>query len=78
MTRMFQGDWNPYDVLIKLDARTNHLIQKHNQLANDYEQTKRDLDLALDALQNLQKSHLALVDLVSKIVGVDALLKDIK
>ena len=78
MTRMFKGDWNPYDVLIKLDARTNHLIEKHNQLAEDYDRTKQDLDLALDALQSLQRSHLALADVVSKIIGVEALLKDNK
>lgn len=72
---MFEGDWNPYDVLINLSERMRHLEQAHNRLAEAFQRTENEFNQLLKAFQNLQKSHLAL----SELVGAAAISKfDIK
>lgn len=63
--RMFEGDWNPYDVLIQLSERLNRLEHAHNILAREYTKSQHDLDIALQSLNSLQRGHLALSELVA-------------
>lgn len=63
---MLNNDWDPYDALIELNERMLRLESAHNRLAHAYEQSERDLNLALDALQSLQRSHLALSNFITE------------
>lgn len=61
---MFDKRFDPYDLLIQLNERLMHLERQHNAMARDYQQTQRELNVALDSLQTLQRGHLALSELV--------------
>lgn len=63
---MFDNNFDPYDALIRLQARMDVLEATHNRLAHDYLKTQADLGLALDSLHSLQKGHLALSELVGQ------------
>ncbi len=61
----FGQNFNPYDALVELNDRLSRLEQVHNQLADDYMKTQRELDIALECLNSLQKGHLALSQTVT-------------
>jgi hypothetical protein len=63
---MFDNNFDPYDALIRLQARLDNLEAVHNRLAHDYLKTQADLELVLSSLQSLQKGHLALSELVGQ------------
>lgn len=63
---MLNNDWDPYDALIDLNERLLRLETAHNNLAHAYEQSERELGLALDSILSLQKSHLALSGFISE------------
>lgn len=69
--KMFEGDWNPYDVLIELSEKQRILEQAHNNLAHEFVKTQKDLDIALHSLQSLQKGHLALSEYVTSTILVN-------
>lgn len=62
--RMFDTGFDPYDALIELNARLTEVEKRHNMLVRDYEKTQRELSQALHSLNNLQRGHLALSELV--------------
>ena len=62
---MMNNNFDPYDALISLQDRLNHLEHAHNKMAHAFRKTEVDLNIALHNLQNLQKSHLALSELVA-------------
>lgn len=59
-------DFDPYNALIELNERLLRLEKAHNHLAHAYEKSERELNMALDALQSLQISHLVLSNIVSQ------------
>ena len=63
---MFNNNFDPYDALIVLQSRIDHLEAAHNRLAHDYLKTQADLGLVLNSLHTLQKGHLALSELVNQ------------
>lgn len=69
--RMFEGDWDPYDILMELSEKQRILEQAHNNLAREYVKTQKDLDIALQSLNSLQKGHLALSEFVTTSIMVD-------
>lgn len=64
--KMFDNGFDPYDELIRLQARLDTIEAAHNRLATDYIRSQQDLDLALSSIQSLQKGHLALSRLVGE------------
>jgi len=56
----YDHGFDPYDALIQLNERVNALEKVHNQLATDYMKSQRDLTLALNSLNSLQKHYLAM------------------
>lgn len=75
---MINPNFNPYDLLQDLQQRMHHLEQAHNRMARDYTQTQRDLDVALDVIQTLQKSQISLVEFVNSAMEIDQILKEHK
>lgn len=67
----FGNNFDPYDALNELNQRLLAVEKAHNIMAEDYIKTQRELSIALDCLRSLQKSHLALSD----VVGAAALKK---
>jgi len=59
------GNVDPYDLIIQMNDRLNQLELAHNQLARDYMKTQQEFGALLTSHQHLQKSHLALSQLVS-------------
>ena len=57
---MFNNDFDPYDVLISLQARITHLEKAHNKLAHAYQQTEQELTITLQSLRSLQQHHMKL------------------
>ena len=62
---MFDRNFDPYDALIELNKRLHEVEKKHNMLAQDYQRSQSDLNIALNSLQNLQRSYLKLSQLVT-------------
>jgi hypothetical protein len=50
---------------MQLEARMRHFEVKHNMLAEEYQRSQRELNVALDSLAALQLGHLALSELVN-------------
>lgn len=67
----FGQNFDPFDALQELNQRLLAVEKAHNIMAEDYIKTQRELSIALDCLNSLQKSHLAL----SEVVGAAALQK---
>lgn len=63
---MFERNFDPYDLLIQVNDRLQRLEQAHNAMARDYSKTQTDLAVTLNNYRNLQRSHLALADVVMK------------
>lgn len=47
--------FDPYDLLIQLDARLNNLERAHNKMAHAYQQSEQELTVALHSLKHLQQ-----------------------
>lgn len=62
---MFDKNFDPYDALIELNERLHQVEKQHNLLAKDYQKSQADLNIALNSLQNLQRSFLSLSQLVT-------------
>lgn len=58
---MFNGDFDPYDLLMQLLERMQRLENVHNNLAIAYEQSQHDLSQALHIIQSLQRRHMAVL-----------------
>ena len=54
MSKMM-SDFNPYDLLIQLDIRYNHLEKAHNKLADAFQQSEQELTIALHSVKQLQQ-----------------------
>ena len=65
LNNMFDRKFDPYDLLIQMNKRLQEVEQKHNMLAQDYQRSQADLNIALNSLQNLQRSYLKLSQLVT-------------
>lgn len=57
-------NFDPYDALVELNQHLLELKAAHNNLARAFDLQSRDLTLALDSLNNLQKAHLTLAQSV--------------
>lgn len=62
---MFDRNFDPFDALIQLNARLKEVEKKHNLLARDYEKTQQDLNVALDAIQNLQQAYVKMAETIT-------------
>lgn len=62
---MFDKNFDPYDILVKLNERLHQLEIAHNTMAVDYQKTQHELNIALQSLNSLQRGHLALSELVA-------------
>lgn len=58
-------DFDPYDLMLELQARVDRLEHAHNKMAHAFQQTEREFSELVKHFNNLQKSHLALSQLVS-------------
>jgi predicted nuclease with TOPRIM domain len=58
-------DFNPYDLLIEMQARLDRLELAHNKLAHAFQKTEHELTELLKMFNHLQKSHLAMSQLIS-------------
>ena len=63
MTKLFHN-FDPYDALVELNQHLLELKAAHNNLARAFDNQTKDLTLALDSLNNLQRAHLSLVQSV--------------
>jgi predicted nuclease with TOPRIM domain len=57
--------FDPYDALVEMQARLDRLEHAHNKLAHAFQKTDHELNQLIQHFNNLQKSHLALSQLVS-------------
>jgi Ca2+-binding EF-hand superfamily protein len=62
---LFDQQFDPYDALVELNERINRMEIAHNNLAKAFQRTEQELNTALNSLQQLQKGHLKLSELVS-------------
>lgn len=52
---MLDNNFDPYEILIQLNERLTRLEIVHNKLARSYQLSQRDLDVALQTINHLQK-----------------------
>lgn len=59
--QMYENGWDPYDLLIEAVERIQALEKAHNNLADAFQKSERELNIALKSLNHLQKSHLSAI-----------------
>jgi len=62
--KVFNPDFDPYDALVNISERMVVLQEAHNNLANAYERTQREVQTSKNQIRNLQQSHAHLNELV--------------
>ena len=60
---MFEGNWNPYDVLIQVSEQLNHLTEAHNKLAHAFQQTEAEVNVLLKTIQAQQQTIISMGEL---------------
>jgi len=58
---MMNRDFDPYDILMEVMERLNRLEHAHNKLANAFQKTERELNIALQSIKHLQQSHMVIL-----------------
>lgn len=66
---MYENGFDPYDTLLEAVERIQRLEQAHNNLANAYQKSERELNTALRSLNSLQKSHMAALKTIDILTG---------
>jgi hypothetical protein len=61
------GNFDPYDTIMLLQSRLSLLENAHNGLATAYNKQHDDLQLALEAIQTLQRAYLNLSQQVNSL-----------
>lgn len=64
--KMFDPNFNPYDVLANLSDRMNQIEAAHNRLCRAFEQLEKNTKIIEARLKNMEDSHIALASHVFK------------
>lgn len=55
---MNMNNFDPYDLLMECLERIDRLEKTHNNLANAYNKSEQELNIALHSLRHLQQTHM--------------------
>lgn len=68
-SNLYDNSFDPYDQLMRLDARMREFEIKHNMLSREYARTQEEFSQLLESHHHLQNAVLAM----SKVVGTGLL-----